>query len=435
MTQVTTQVDDALDFDEDESPAAPFWGRLIPIVVGSSTVSTIECLTLTADEHIVSRSSKQGDSTLVIANPRISSRHAKFMHTHGSDPVLEDLSTNGTWVNGERLGKGNERILKTGDTVAFINPADTAANADGTTTFTFIVAGASEPAGGTSAAATSSSAPGSSSDEAITEADAALVTCSICQEILHRAVALQPCLHNFCGGCASTWLKKKPECPECRTKVAVVARNHTLISLVEAFVKKHPSRARAAADTAELDAQDKVGSTPWNLKKRKNSHAFGSFSFGGNDDDDDNSGGSDSDDDEEDDGSDEDRSNSDEEGSDEEGGGSDEDAGSEEGDSDDGEEAEPHPPTLTEQHEFLDVARAQNFSRVRELVRANRALVNVQPSGRWTALHQAALVGNRQTVRFLMARGASTGLVNRNGQTARQVALSNGHLVCAADIV
>ena len=142
MTQVTTQVDNALDFDEDESVAAPFWGRLIPIVAGGR--STVECLTLTADEHIVSRSSKQGDSALVIANPRISSRHAKFVHNNGSDPVLEDLSTNGTWVNGERLGKGNERILKTGDTVAFINPADTAANADGTTTFTFIVAGASD---------------------------------------------------------------------------------------------------------------------------------------------------------------------------------------------------------------------------------------------------------------------------------------------------
>ena len=86
---------------------------------------------------------------------------------------------------------------------------------------------------------------------------------------------------------------------------------------------------------------------------------------------------------------------------------------------------------------FLDVARAQDFSTVRELVRANRALVNVQasalpphphspppvschphspapisrltpsqPSGRWTALHQAALAGDRKTVRLLCARGA-----------------------------
>ena len=35
----------------------------------------------------------------------------------------------------------------------------------------------------------------------------------------------------------------------------VVARNHTLIALVEAFLAKHPGYARAAADVAELDAQ------------------------------------------------------------------------------------------------------------------------------------------------------------------------------------
>ena len=72
---------------------------------------------------------KQGEPSLVINNPRISSRHAKFVRKNG-EPVLADSSTNGTWVNGERLGKGNERILKTGDTIAFINPADTAASGD-----------------------------------------------------------------------------------------------------------------------------------------------------------------------------------------------------------------------------------------------------------------------------------------------------------------
>ena len=201
MTQAATQVDDAFDFDENESPAAPFWGRLIPIIAGDSAVSTVACLDLTGDEHTVGRS---GEPSLKIVNPRISTRHAKFEHKDGQ-PVLTDLSTNGTWVNGVRLGKGNERVLKTGDTVAFINPADTAANADATTggehhAFTFIAA---EPADGAPAAAAatapSGGAPGSSSDDA----DAALVTCSICQEVLHLAVALQPCLHNFCGGCAS----------------------------------------------------------------------------------------------------------------------------------------------------------------------------------------------------------------------------------------
>ena len=75
---------------------------------------------------------------------------------------------------------------------------------------------------------------------------------------------------------------------------------------------------------------------------------------------------------------------------------------------------------------FLRDCRAQNFTRVRELARANRALVNVRPSGRWTALHQTALAGDLDTARFLLARGADPSLLNRNGQTARQVAQTNG---------
>ena len=48
---MATQVDD-FDFDEEaaDTPAAPFWGRLIPVVAGNSSV-----LDLTEDEHTVGR--------------------------------------------------------------------------------------------------------------------------------------------------------------------------------------------------------------------------------------------------------------------------------------------------------------------------------------------------------------------------------------------
>ena len=64
-------------------------------------------------------------------------------------------------------------------------------------------------------------------------------------------------------------------------------------------------------------------------------------------------------------------------------------------------------------------------------VRNNRALVNVHPSGRWTALHQAALAGDAHTVQFLCERDADLHLLNREGQTARQVALAHGNAHCA----
>merc|ERR1712228_845520 len=42
--------------------------------------------------------------------------------------------------------------------------------------------------------------------------------------------------------------------------------------------------------------------------------------------------------------------------------------------------------------------------------------------GRWTALHQAAQAGDRETVRFLISRGADRRLTNSNGQTPLDVA-------------
>jgi E3 ubiquitin-protein ligase CHFR len=30
--------------------------------------------------------------------------------------------------------------------------------------------------------------------------------CQICYDIMHQAVSVMPCVHNFCGGCFSDWM-------------------------------------------------------------------------------------------------------------------------------------------------------------------------------------------------------------------------------------
>jgi len=79
-------------------------------------------------------------------------------------------------------------------------------------------------------------------------------------------------------------------------------------------------------------------------------------------------------------------------------------------------------PTIQEQHDFLDAAKSCNFSLVRALVLAKPNLINCQPTGRWSALHQAAVRGNLETVRFLLDRGASTTARTRDGRTPLEVA-------------
>ncbi|KNC50321.1 E3 ubiquitin-protein ligase CHFR [Thecamonas trahens ATCC 50062] len=82
---------------------------------------------------------------------------------------------------------------------------------------------------------------------------AELLTCSICQEIMHKAMALVPCMHNFCAGCYAQWAKNSHECPMCRATVSDAADNHTIRNLVEAFLKDHPDQARNADELAALD--------------------------------------------------------------------------------------------------------------------------------------------------------------------------------------
>lgn len=67
----------------------------------------------------------------VIANPKISNVHCKIWREYDpNDPepeftatvMLEDCSSNGTYLNGERLGKGVIRFLEGGDEISLGNP-------------------------------------------------------------------------------------------------------------------------------------------------------------------------------------------------------------------------------------------------------------------------------------------------------------------------
>jgi len=94
-------------------------------------------------------------------------------------------------------------------------------------------------------------------------------TCIICQEVMHRATSVQPCLHSFCSACLSMWLRRPgpSACPLCRKPVADVARNHSLGGLVDGLLKAHPERRRPAAELAELDSQDALHTAGYDLAK------------------------------------------------------------------------------------------------------------------------------------------------------------------------
>ncbi|XP_043709656.1 E3 ubiquitin-protein ligase CHFR isoform X2 [Telopea speciosissima] len=90
--------------------------------------------------------------------------------------------------------------------------------------------------------------------------------CSICLNIWHDVVTVAPCLHNFCNGCFSEWLRWCQEkrssvlCPQCRAVVCYVGRNHFLHNIEENILQSYSSLKRSSDEVAALDAQASIKS-------------------------------------------------------------------------------------------------------------------------------------------------------------------------------
>nr|XP_023897488.1 E3 ubiquitin-protein ligase CHFR [Quercus suber] len=90
--------------------------------------------------------------------------------------------------------------------------------------------------------------------------DAEHAKCSICLNIWHDVVTVAPCLHNFCNGCFSEWLKRSQEkhssvlCPQCRAVVQFVGRNHFLRNIEEDILEADSSLKRSDEEVALLDS-------------------------------------------------------------------------------------------------------------------------------------------------------------------------------------
>ncbi|XP_042413865.1 E3 ubiquitin-protein ligase CHFR-like isoform X1 [Zingiber officinale] len=109
--------------------------------------------------------------------------------------------------------------------------------------------------------------------------------CSICLNIWHDVVTVAPCLHNFCNGCFSEWLRRSStrskegiSCPQCRSVVHSVGRNHFLHNLEEAILQKFSSLKRSGE---EINLLNKYASIKSNIvlgmpkyPSRKRPHTF-----------------------------------------------------------------------------------------------------------------------------------------------------------------
>ncbi|XP_010461555.1 PREDICTED: E3 ubiquitin-protein ligase CHFR-like isoform X2 [Camelina sativa] len=99
--------------------------------------------------------------------------------------------------------------------------------------------------------------------------------CSICLNIWHDVVTAAPCLHNFCNGCFSEWMRRSKAkhqhvlCPQCRTTVQYVGKNHFLKNIQEDILNADAALRRPAEDIAVLDSSASIQSNLIIGSKRK----------------------------------------------------------------------------------------------------------------------------------------------------------------------
>lgn len=90
--------------------------------------------------------------------------------------------------------------------------------------------------------------------------------CSICLSIWHDVVTVAPCLHNFCNGCFSEWLRRSQEkrstvlCPQCRSVIQNVGRNHFLLNIEREILQSDSSLKRSDEDLALLESYASIKS-------------------------------------------------------------------------------------------------------------------------------------------------------------------------------
>lgn len=61
------------------------------------------------------------------------------------------------------------------------------------------------------------------------------LTCSICSELFVRAMTLN-CTHTFCRYCIESWIKRRKDCPNCRTIIVSMTRSLAIDNFIDSII-------------------------------------------------------------------------------------------------------------------------------------------------------------------------------------------------------
>lgn len=205
---------------------------------------------------------REPSNTIVLADSRVSSVHfsLRVKAARGGLVTLEllDQSSNGTWVNGRKVGKGRRVPLGVGDKLVVLPASQVGQEAEVGFLLLHDVRGARCASGRSlgETAALTLTPDDFNNNPPLSRVLEPELECHICAQALYSCLTVVPCGHNFCAPCLLKWRKNSPNCPECRTPIQQAVRNLSVDKVVETFRQAHPEAARSDAELRSLDALD-----------------------------------------------------------------------------------------------------------------------------------------------------------------------------------
>ena len=88
--------------------------------------------------------------------------------------------------------------------------------------------------------------------------------CCICGELMHKSIAMLPCMHSTCAYCFDMWVRQETKygndatCPVCRATIKDIQNNFPINGMIESFLKVHPERERDKDELLALDSECKI---------------------------------------------------------------------------------------------------------------------------------------------------------------------------------
>jgi len=234
-----------------QSSAKP-WGKL------SSFNMNFENVSLIKSEYSLGR---QPTNDVKVSDIRLSGVHCKISKDGENNFWIEDLSSNGTFLDNEVIGKGKKKKIVSGDKIYLLHPSKVQQD---------------EAIGYVFSSVKSSEDPAlkrerEDNQKAIEEGKKLYeknlrfqeelgeeMKCCICIDYLYQCVTLIPCLHNFCASCFSDWMQKSKICPQCREEAVEVKKNHVVNNIIEKFLENNPDKKRPQKEYEDMDNKNKI---------------------------------------------------------------------------------------------------------------------------------------------------------------------------------